>query len=90
MAGKYRKSIIAISGDRKVTVYASARVSHALNVIDNMSMYDGVKILDLLATVYAQGKKDGARDAFQAIDGKVREAKTTVPHRNPGKPKKRV
>jgi len=34
--------------------------------------------------LYQQGKKDGARDVFEAVDG----MKKTIKHRNPGQPKK--
>jgi hypothetical protein len=38
--------------------------------------------------VYLQGKKDGARTAFDATVEKINEAKKLVPHKNPGKPRK--
>ena len=35
-----------------------------------------------------QGKKDGARDVFSGLDGRVSELKDQISHRNPGQPKK--
>jgi len=39
----------------------------------------------VLAAVYGQGKKDGARQVFEQVDG----LKGSISHRNPGQPRKR-
>ncbi len=73
-----------------VTVYATPRVSDALKeVVKDLTLYQGVKLAQLFEAVYTQGKKDGARTAFDTISQKVVEAQKLVPHKNPGKPKKR-
>ena len=73
-----------------VTVYATPRVSEALKeVVKDLNLYQGVKLAQLFEAIYIQGKKDGARSAFDAISEKVGEAQKLVPHKNPGKPKKR-
>lgn len=84
----YKKNLIPL-GNRTVAVYASAHVSTALHaMLANMNLYDGVKLSQILGAMYEQGKKDGARDAIEKITTKVYEAVATVPHRNPGQPKK--
>ncbi|MNX57547.1 hypothetical protein D3C86_883640 [compost metagenome] len=75
-------------GDHKIDVYATPKLGHALEALtEDMSLYEGVKFEQILKAVYEQGKKDGARAAFDAIQGKVAEAEKAIPHRNPGKPK---
>ena len=74
-----------------VTVYASPKIGQALNdLIKNLSVYEGVKLAQCLEAMYDQGKKDGARVAFEVLEEKVIEAEKQVPHKNPGKPKKRA
>ncbi|QPC31691.1 hypothetical protein IS481_00445 [Caldimonas thermodepolymerans] len=53
-----------------------------------MTLYHGVRLSQVLEAVYTQGKKDGARTAFEELDKKIREVHKAVPHKNPGKPKK--
>lgn len=83
------KNVIPM-GDKSVNVYASPTVSKALQeVTDDMNLYHGVRLGQLLEAVYLQGQKDGANNAFSQLDEKLKEAKNSVPHRNPGKPKKK-
>jgi hypothetical protein len=90
MAGKYKKNIIDLGGDKQVAVYATAGVSHALEVVtEDMTLYQGGKLLKVLEAMYEQGKKDGARAVFDQMHGKLKEAEKAIPHRNPGKPKKK-
>jgi len=50
-------------------------VSKALDeVTEDMTLYHGVRLGQVIEAVYKQGQKDGAKKA--------------VPHRNPGQPKK--
>jgi len=73
-----------------IAVYASPRVSAALAAVTaNMNLYQGVRLSQLLEAVYEQGKKDGARNAIETLEAKVEEAKQLIPHRNPGKPRKK-
>lgn len=78
------------ASETQVPVRASARVADALaEVSADMSLYHGVKLLQVLEAVYAQGQKDGARTAFETIDARMLEAKEAVPHRSVGRPRKR-
>jgi hypothetical protein len=84
----YKKNLISL-GTQTVAVYASSHVSTALQaMLGQMNLYDGVKLTQILGAVYDQGRKDGARAAFESVTEKVHEAEATIPHRNPGKPKK--
>jgi len=73
-----------------VTVYASPRIAEALKVINAMDLFHGVKVLQLIDAVYIQGKKDGARDTLLKLGEHIDELKESIPHRNPGKPSKRL
>jgi sulfate adenylyltransferase subunit 1 (EFTu-like GTPase family) len=57
-------------------------------MISEMSMYDGVKLMDVMEAVYVQGRKDGARTVFERIDLNVVEAKRSIPFRGPGRPRR--
>lgn len=87
-APKYKKSIVALA-NKKVSVYASPKISVALDLIGEMSLYEGVRMIQLLEAVYDQGKKDGARSVFDEIEHKVKEAQRAIPHKNPGQPKRK-
>jgi hypothetical protein len=68
-----------------VSVYASARVADALKEITHdATLYEGVRLMQVLEAVYNQGKKDGARTVFDELD----RAKRQIPHKNPGRPRK--
>lgn len=89
MTARYKKNLIPISGDR-IAVYASPELSSAFaSVTKGMTLFKGVKLAQLLEAVYEQGKKDGARAAFNTVAGKISEARTLVPHDNPGTRKKK-
>lgn len=69
-----------------VPVYAGAKILNALREVSmDMNLYQGVKFSQVLEAVYKQGRKDGAREVFDLIGG----LQKTIPHRNPGKPKKK-
>jgi hypothetical protein len=82
----YIRTLIQLTGTKKIPVYAGKRVADALSEITaKMTLYHGVKLTQVLEAVYEQGKKDGARDVFDTVDG----LKKTISHRNPGQPKKK-
>ena len=82
------KNVIPVASG-ELSVYASPRISRALTeVTEDMTLYHGVRLTQIFESIYNQGKKDGARDAFSEIDKKVKEAEKAIPHRNPGQPKK--
>ncbi len=68
-----------------VAIRMSSRRADALDkIVEDMSLYRGVKLADVMEAVYDQGRKDGARSVFDVLDG----AKKEIPHRAPGRPKK--
>jgi len=82
------KNVIPI-GDKSISVYASPRVSKALDeVTEDMTLYHGVRFTQILEAVYKQGQKDGARSVFGELEKKIKETQKAIPHRNPGQPKK--
>jgi len=84
-----QKNVIKLH-NKSIAVYASPKIAHALkDIVGEMPLYEGVKMIQLLEAVYDQGHKDGARKAFEVITGKVKEAEKAIPHRNPGKPPKK-
>jgi len=75
---------------KTVAVYASPKISAAIEtIIGEMPLYEGVKIIQVMEALYDQGAKDGARNALESITAKVKEVEKSIPHRNPGKPKKK-
>ena len=90
MAGKYKATQVLLPKAGKIKVYASPRVSEVLSELSgSMSLYEGVRLTQLLEAFYTQGTKDGARRAFEEANRKLLEAQRAVPHMPPGRPKKR-
>jgi hypothetical protein len=78
------KTLVPLSKG-SIAVYAGVRVSNALEeVTASMDLYQGVKLTQLFEAVYEQGKKDGARDVRDSFAVMMK----TIPHLNPGQPKK--
>lgn len=76
--------------DGNVTVYAAPRLAELFREISmDMDIYKGVKLAQILESVYEQGKKDGARAMVDAVNDKFEEAKLSIPHKNPGRPRKK-
>lgn len=74
----------------EVSVYTSPNVASALeDVLAEANAYDGIKIGQIMEAVYLQGTKDGAFRAFGEVDRGVAEAKKLVPHKKPGRPRRR-
>ncbi len=89
-SGKNRTTIGPLRGSKTVRVYAGARVSDALREISSkMTMYEGVRLTQVLDAMYEQGKKDGARKAFEELDDRIAKLKEAIPHRTPGRPRKK-
>ena len=75
--------------ESNVVVYVSPRMSNALaEVTASMTLYQGVRLTQILEVLYHQGMKDGARMAFESLYSHVRQAMREVPHKRPGRPKK--
>ena len=89
MAGKYKATKVVLHSGIEVTVYASPRVRDALDeVTEDLTIYKGVRLTQVLEAFYVQGKKDGARQAFEALEQGFSDARALVPHRLPGRPKR--
>lgn len=83
------KNIIPMSS-QNIAVYASPKVSKAMEEItEDMTLYHGVRLSQVLEAVYKQGQKDGARNAITEIQNNLSKTIKEIPHRNPGKPKKK-
>lgn len=82
----YVRINVSLVGTKKISVYAGKQIRDALSEISSKAtLYHGVRLAQVLGAVYAQGKKDGARDVFEQVDG----LKSDISHRNPGQPKKK-
>jgi len=82
------KNIISL-GTQEIAVYATSKVAKALEeVTEDMTLYHGVRLAQVIEAVYLQGQKDGARNAIGTLEQALAVAKEGVPHRNPGKPPK--
>ncbi len=86
----YRTITIALrKKEESAAVYTSARVADALREItEDASLYHGVRLVQVLEAVYLQGRKDGAREAFEETDRGLAAVKSLVPHGRPGRPRK--
>lgn len=90
MAARYSITTVPLKGKKAVKVYASPKVGDALREVSkDMTLYEGVRLSEVLEAVYAQGKKDGARDAFEGLDRSLADVKKGIPHRTPGRPRKK-
>ncbi len=87
MPGKYRMTAVQLRG-KAVRVYASAKLGDWLREVStDMTVYQGVRLRQVLEAVYGQGKKDGARRAFEEVDRSLSNVKKEIPHRIPGRPR---
>ncbi|WP_110603199.1 hypothetical protein [Salinicola lusitanus] len=88
MAAKYQKNVIPLGPNKSVEIFATPKVSEAFEqVTEDMTLVKGVKLAQVIEAAYNQGKKDGARETFEAITTGLDDAKRAIPHKNPGKPK---
>lgn len=88
----YRTIPLVLRDNTQVSVRASAsaRVADALEeIVANATLYEGVRLTQVLEAAYRQGTKDGARVVFAQLDDKLDDVKRQIPHRAPGRPKKR-
>lgn len=84
------KTTKVMLGNEELTLRGSQKLVGAVDTItEEMSLYNGVKLAQILEAVYVQGRKDGAREAFQQVEGGVKAAMKAVPHMNPGRPRKK-
>lgn len=87
----YRTIRLQLAKRTQASVYTSPRLAAALEeMVSKASLYEGVKLAQILEAVYLQGKKDGAREAFEQLDQSIAGVKKQIPHKNPGRPPKKV
>lgn len=81
----YRTIRMPVKNER-VAVYTSPRAADALEeIVAKASLYEGVRLTQVMEAVYLQGKKDGAKAVFDRLD----EVRRAIPHQRPGRPRKR-
>lgn len=81
---KYKRTDIQLA-TTTVPVYASPRVADALReVVEDMTLYKGVRLGQVLEAVFETGKKKGREEVFIEID----DVKKQLPFRPPGQPRK--
>ena len=72
-----------------ISIYAGHRMADVLrDMVLNAPLYEGVRLLQIIETVYGQGKKDGARETIESLDRSVADLKKKIPHKTPGRPRK--
>jgi hypothetical protein len=83
----YRTIKLPRKSGEVVPVYASPRVADAMQqMVKKASVYEGVKLLQVLEAAYDQGKKDGARETYEAMNKRIAEVGKEIPAR-PGRPR---
>jgi hypothetical protein len=74
----------------EIKIYSSQRLHDLLLAfMRRLKFEEAVQLGQLLEAYYTQGKKDGARAAFEAVDEGLVQARRLIRHRLPGRPKKR-
>src|SRR5437016_4452660 len=83
---KYKRTDIELA-NMTIAVYASPRVANALEeLMDDMNLYKGVRLAQVMQAVFETGKKKGREEVFASIEGVKKE----LPYRPPGHPKKKT
>jgi hypothetical protein len=76
-----------------IPVYAGVKVGNALEEVqEDMSLYKGVRLAQLLEAVYRQGLIDGRAQVFNRFEEQFESAAKDkeLNHKNPGRPRKRT
>ena len=82
---RYVKTLVRLAKGKQLPVYAGVHFKNALHdVTDGMDVYTFAKLTVVMEGLYMQGQKDGARVVEESF-GKMMK---TIPHKNPGQPKK--
>jgi hypothetical protein len=83
---RYKRTDIELA-NITIAVYASPRVANALEeLMDDMTLYNGVRLAQVMQAVFETGKKKGREEVFASIEG----VKKVLPYRPPGQPKKKT
>ena len=75
-----------------VPVYAGVRVGRALDeVTEDMDLYHGVRLSQIMEAVYEQGRRDGRSEVFEAVAESTAtlESRKDLAHRKVGRPRKK-
>ncbi len=89
MADRGYRTIKVQLQNTEASVYTSPRVAKALeDILAATTVYEGVRIAQILEAVYKGGKKAGAREAFNELERGITAAKKQVDHAKPGRPKR--
>ena len=90
MAEHGYRTIKVVLQNTEASVYTSPRVAKALeDILAQATLFEGVKIAQILEAVYKQGTKDGAAHVFEQVEGGLAQARKQIPHKKPGRPKKK-
>ena len=75
-----RKIDLELPKEGSIAIYSNQKVRNALDEIqEDMTLYKGVRLLQVLEAVYAQGKKDGATETLDALDVQMKEMEKLRP-----------
>ena len=86
----YKTVELKLKNGLKVKAFTNPTVKNAFaEITKNAPLYEATRIHQVIEAFYSQGKKDGAREAFKQMEAQFSEAKRLVPHRAPGRPRKR-
>lgn len=86
----YKTTTINLSETKRVKLYTSQRVLNAVSHLEaTLQVFEWSRVLNLCEAFFEHGKKEGARAAFEALELGMQNAKAKIPHRRPGKPKRR-
>lgn len=86
----YRTIKLKLKKGAEASVYTSPRLADALEriIAEELDVFNGVKLVQILEAVYSQGKKDGARQVIEEQDKAIALIKRSIPHKRPGRPLK--
>jgi hypothetical protein len=83
---KYKKIAVDLPKG-KLSIYAGQKVRSALvEVVEDMTLYKGVRLSQVIQAVYEQGKKDGRKEVVDKFES-LRKGLNYLP---PGRPRKRT
>ena len=73
-----------------VPVYAGVKVGHALDEVEeDMTLYKGVRLAQVMEAVYKQGLTDGRAQVFERFQEQfdIAAKDKELNHKNPGRPR---
>lgn len=83
-----RKIVLKLPKQGDKAIYANQKVLDALNEIQTeMTLYKGVRLLQVIEAAYVQGHKDGTNEAVDLVEQQMRELQKIRPKKI-GRPKK--